>query len=288
MSHRLFFVLIIVSAALVLRAESYVVYSVHGPVYECDRNNRIPILARATHLTDNSMISIGKGGSLTVYMNENRSLATVNEIGMQRLSTLLSRCKKTDGASSKWATALVRSLLKSDTPENTHRRILQSQGASHRGDDVDKVLANTVAAFLSGNLTDNWLPTVSVRFLSEDGSPIEGNVGLWQDEVIAEITNSGSEYIFVNLLAVVSGGERELIFPIDTDIDNNCCAHLIVQPHSTVVFTELPFFPSLFGDDLVIIPVASSEQINFTALCRKQPYDSKIPIGRIIFGKIEK
>lgn len=72
-------------------AEKYVVYAVHGPVFECERQNRTPINQRDTHLNDNSLISIGKGGSLTLYLSESRKLADISEIGMQRLSTLIKR-----------------------------------------------------------------------------------------------------------------------------------------------------------------------------------------------------
>lgn len=269
-----------------LTAETYVVYAVHGPVFELDKGQRTPIAPRATHLTDNSLISIAKGGSLTVYMGESRRMATIDEIGAQRLATLIRRSRKTDGAAADWAVALVNSLMKADTPESTHRRILQSQGGSHRGDDDDQLAANTMAACLSGEMPMADAP-ISLRFMPEDGRTIEGDILAWPDEAIAEITNSGDSYMFVNLLAVSPDGERSLVFPIDTDIDNNCCAHLLVPPHSVVAFTELSFFPSFLDEGTRIYAVASPTQINFSALCRRQSYDPALGLAPLVIVAAE-
>lgn len=273
-------------AALSLAAESYVVYAVHGPVFELDKGQRTPITPRATHLTANSLISIAKGGSLTVYMGESRRLATIDEIGSQRLSTLISRSRKTDGAAADWAVALVNSLMKSDTPESTHRRILQSQGGSHRGDDDDSALANTIAAYLSGQMPETQ-SLLAVHFVDADGSPIAGDILGWPDEAVARITNGSDDYLFVNLLAVEPDGSRSLIFPIDTDIENNCCAHLLVPPHSVVAFTELPFFSSFLDAGTRILAVGAPMQVNFSALCRREPYDPAMPLLPLVIAPAE-
>lgn len=287
MMGRLFSILMLALTILVVNAgESYVVYAVHGKVFECDGNTRTPILPRTTHLTDKSLISIMKGGSLSVYMSESRCMATISEIGTQRLGTLIGRSQKTSGASTKWVAALVKSLIKSDTPENTHRRILQSQGGSHRGDDDDRMVANAVAGYLSECVPLEYPHSVSVRFQKDNGEYIDGDILAWQDDATAEISNHSNEYLFVNLLAVTPDSERQLLFPVDTNIDNNCCAHLLVPPRTTVSFSELSFFPSFLEPGTRIIPIASPNQINFTALCRKQEFVPNLPVAKLLFGEI--
>jgi len=272
---------------LALTAEAgrrYVVYSVQGEVYECAGKERTPLAAKATHLTDNSLIAITKGGALTVYVADEHCLATITETGMQRLSTLVDRCRKSDGASAKWAAALISSLMKSDTPENTHRRVLQSQGASHRGDDDDLMAANAFAGYLAGNTGND--SCLSVRMLGPDGEPICTNLLSYPDEVIAEVTNKTDEYLFINIIAMAPDGGRSLLFPIDTDINNNCCAHLLVPPGSTVALTALSFFPSLLDSGSRLILVGSPTQINFSALCGIQSYNKSNPVAPLRFTEI--
>lgn len=278
------FILTLLLSATAGAGSRYVVYSVQGPVYECAGKERTPVAAKTTHLTDNSLIAIGKGGTLTVYIADERCLATITEIGMQRLSTLVGRSRKSGGASARWAAALISSLMKSDTPENTHRSILQSQGASHRGEDDDIMVANAFAAFLSGDTAQD--SALSFRLLDADGEPIGKDPLAWPDEAVAEVTNSSDGYLFVNLLAVSPEGERTLIFPIDTDIDNNCCAHLLVPPGSTVAMSALSFFPSLLDSGSRLILVGSPSQINFSALCRTQSYNKSTPAAPLRFYEI--
>lgn len=261
-----------------------VVYSVQGPVYECTGNERTPIVAKDTHLTDNSLIAISKGGALTVYIADEHCMATITEIGMQRLSTLLARSRKSDGSSAKWAAALITSLMKSDTPENTHRHVLQSQGASHRGDDNDLMVANAMAGYLAGITGDEGC--LSFSMLGSDGEPICSDLLSYPDEAIAEVTNKTDEYLFVNIIAVAPDGGRTLLLPIDTDIDNNCCAHLLVPPHSTVAMSVLSFFPSLLDRGSRLILVGSPSQVNFSALCTAQSYNKSQPAAPLLFTEI--
>ena len=255
--------------ALMASAESYTVYSVHGNVMEYTPEGNVPINIRDTHLTDNSQIIIGKNSSLTLYLEGSKKLVSVNEYGKQRLSTLIRRNKNKSSSAVRWVKSLVASLLNSDTPENTHRKMLQSQGGSHRGDDDDKALLNAFAGFYKYGYSAGDTP-VTFRLVDTSGKEIS-NFHDYDDAAVAEITNWSDSYMFVNIVAC-SSNSRELIFPVDTDIENNCCAHLCVPPFSTVTFSELSFFPSLLPVDSRLILAASPVEVNFTVLCSPELY----------------
>lgn len=255
--------------ALMASAESYTVYSVHGNVMEYTPEGNVPINIRDTHLTDNSQIIIGKNSSLTLYLEGSKKLVSVNEYGKQRLSTLIRRNKDKSSSAVRWVKSLVASLLNSDTPENTHRKMLQSQGGSHRGDDDDKALLNAFAGFYKYGYSAGDTP-VTFRLVDTSGKEIR-KFHDYDDAAVAEITNRSDRYMFVNIVACSTNG-RELIFPVDADIENNCCAHLCVPPFSTVTFSELSFFPSLLAADSRLILAASPVEVNFTVLCSPELY----------------
>lgn len=268
--------------AIIASAENYTVYSVHGNVMEYTPDGSVPINIRDTHLTDDTQIIIGKNSSLTLYLEESKKLVSINEYGKQRLSTLIKRNRGKNNTTLRWVKSLVSSLLNSEMPENTHRKMLQSQGASHRGDDEEKALLNAFAGFYKyGYCAGN--STVTFRLVDGSGHEIR-NFHDHDDTAIAEITNASDSYIFVNIIAC-SRGSRELIFPVDTDIENNCCAHLCIPPLSTVTLTELAFFPSLLPEDSKLILVASPVEVNFTILCSPSlNHDKTISSSAIFFA----
>lgn len=254
MSNRAFILIACIAAiAFSSLSESYTVYSVHGDVWEQTDRGKVAISARASHLTDDSRIVIGNGGSLTLYLGSNRRMVTLTEKGIQRLSTLVHRADPSRKSTAKWVASLMNSLVRSDTPEQTHRRVLQSQGGSHRGDDDDKALANAFALYLSKE-APNADNKVSYDIADRDDGTS-----------YVSITNDTAGYLFVNAVIIFVDG-RELLLPVDTNPDNNCCAHLCIPPLSTVSLSELVFFrDQLEGGRLIF--VASPLEVNFTVLC---------------------
>jgi|GEM_PF-1667223 len=271
--------------ALTAGAESYTVYAVHGRVLEKTSKGETPITARDTHLTDNSTIVIEKGGSLTLHATASRRLVTVKEVGQQRLSTLVARSDSRHKSAAKWISALIASLMRSETPEYTGRKVLQSQGATHRGDDTEQMTANAFAAYLEGHASP--AADISMRFIDEAGNPIAGDILAWDDIAVAEVSNLSEDYLFVNLIAISPDGSRSLVFPVDTDITNNSCAHLCIPPLSTVRLTELAFFPSMTEAGSRLVLAASPEEINFTVLCDTTArYNPSKPTGPLRFAGI--
>ena len=243
----------LLAVAFSTMAESYTVYSVHGKVWERTDRGNVAISPRDSHLTDDTRIVIGNGGSLTLYLGSSRRMVTLTEKGMQRLSTLVRRADPSRKSAAKWVGSLMGSLVKSETPEQTHRRVLQSQGGSHRGDDEDKALANAFARYLSGDTTGADGKVSYIIKDSDDGTSY------------LEVTNATENYLFVNAV-IISDKGRELLLPVDTNPDNNCCAHLCVPPLSTVALSELGFFrDQLQGGRSILI--ASPKEVNFTILC---------------------
>lgn len=277
--HIIFPILLLIAG--MAKGESYTVYSVHGNVTEHTVEGNIPLCARDTHLTDESQIIIGKGGSLTLFLQESRELVSVNEYGRQRLATLVSRHRDKGGNTWRWVKSLVTSLFSADTPENTHRKLLQSQGGSHRGDDEDKALLNAFAGFCHYGISDRKA-AVTFRLIDDNGSAITAPFD-FDGLASAEVTNSTDQYMFVNIVAV-SGQDRQLLLPVDPDADNNCCAHLCIPPRSTVNMSELAFFPSLLPRDATLVLVASPVEVNFTILCSPEVrYDSSRHDSRACF-----
>lgn len=247
------FIIYVVTFTLAAFAENYTVYSVHGKVWERTDRGNVPIAPKASHLTGDSHIVIGNGGSLTLYLGESRQLVTVTEKGVQRLATLIRRADPSRRSAAKWAGSLMGSLVKSDTPEQTHRRVLQSQGGSHRGEDEDMALANSFARYVADGVSYNDGRVTYAIVDNEDGTSH------------VEVTNLTDEYLFVNLVLISSEG-RELLLPVDVNPDNSCCAHLCVAPQSTVSFSELAFFRD-WDESARLVLVASPVEVNFTVLC---------------------
>lgn len=262
------FIIYAVAFTLAAFAENYTVYSVHGKVWERTDRGNVPIAPKASHLTGDSHIVIGNGGSLTLYLGESRQLVTVTEKGVQRLATLIRRADPSRRSAAKWVGSLVGSLVKSDTPEQTHRRVLQSQGGSHRGEDEDMALANAFARYVADGVSYADGKVTYEIIDSEDGTSY------------VEVTNLTDEYLFVNLVVADAEG-RSLLLPVDVNPDNSCCAHLCVAPQSTVSFTELAFFRD-WNDDAVLVLVASPVEVNFTVLCNRstvyRPAQQTLPI----------
>lgn len=259
------FVLILAISA---SAENYTVYAVHGKVWERTERGNVPIAPRASHLNGDSYIVIGNGGSLTLYLGERRQLVTITEKGIQRLSTLVRRADPSRRSATKWAGSLMSSLIKSETPEQTHRRVLQSQGGSHRGEDEDRALANAFARYIADGVS------------GADGLVTFDIVDDESGTSYVEVTNNTADYLFINLLVITPDG-RELLLPVDTNPDNGCCAHLSVAPQSTVSFSELAFFRD-WADDARLLLVASPVEVNFTVLCDStvayRPSEPTLPI----------
>lgn len=281
-----FLIFVMTVMCFAAHAENYIVYSVHGPVWEHTPKGNVPIAMKDSHLNGDSEIVIGKGGVLTLYCVGTKKLVSVNEIGRQRLATLLKRGYGTITAN--WAKALLESLLKSKAPELTHRRILQSQGGSHRGADDDKALQNAFAHYLTSEIVPE-VGKVSIRLLDTKGEQV-ADYHQFKDLVVAEITNKSDNYLFVNILLLTQGKNGiatcELVFPVDPNAGNDCCAHLCVPPHSAVIFSEYSFFPSFFPPESKLITIASPVEVNFTVLCALQPYNPTQPILQVIFTPV--
>lgn len=269
MTRRLLTIIIFLTVtAMTVIAENYTVYSVHGKVWERTDHGNVAISQRATHLTDDTQIVIGRGGALTLYLGESRRLITLKERGIQRLATLVKRSNSGSKSTGKWVSSLMGSLIKSETPEQTHRRVLQSQGGSHRGEDDEKALANAFAHYLAA---PRRTATTPISFEVLDGD---------DDAQFISVTNHSDRYMFVNVV-IVSAQGRSLLLPVDPDADNNCCAHLCVPPNSTVDFTELCFFQG-WDADARLIMIASPKEVNFTVLCDDSVnYDSSTPIADV-------
>lgn len=261
------FMLICSLVTLSLYSEHFTVYAVHGDVTERTAKGELPVMAKDTHLTGNSRITIKGKSSLTIYLSESNKLVTLTEPGCQSLSTLLRRSKDSGKQASKWVKSLMASLVKGEEPEQTQRRVLQSYGGSHRGNEADRILADRFALWLESPRSQET-PGATFALYTPNGEKIT-DPRRYDDETVAVISNKSDSYLFVNIVAVMPGGERELIFPVDTNSSNHNCSHLSIAPHSTVAFSEFSFFPSLLPRGTKLALVATEKPVDFTVLCGK-------------------
>lgn len=282
MMNRILIALMLVPFSLMLRAQTYTVYSTIGNTRVVDGKRSMLLLPRR-QVSRNTKLYIGAESAVTLIDEKNSRMYPFSTEGTYTVGQLVDNAKtRAKNISKQYMSYLIKQLFSDGSQQMIHPdAYMQVTATSYRSASSDSMLLCRIAqdVITTGDNTVEQQLCLPERKLTSDmdvhfelvscdtgfalENNVKGNTGSY-----VRVYNNTEEVLYVNVLDIDEQGHKYLVLPVD---EAATCAHLLVPPMSTVSFKSDPFIFSEEPMKETFILFATQEPVDFSILMNPIP-----------------